>query len=231
VDYFNIAVDEAIAAVGTDTILNSCYPSAGGSSQFCDRINRFPGTGEIDFINDPQSNVGGDKTAGMDFNFRYQPQTSFGRVGLSLDATWLHKFDRRLASGNIVRAKGNYDLGVYSDWKATLGLSWANGPVSAASNIRWINGFKECQDNSCTVQEEGATPPPSRQVSDYYATDLNVAYDWEMKAGTATAQLGVNNVFDAKPAYIANGFTAGSDPTAYDYLGRYFYMRLSYNYY
>jgi outer membrane receptor protein involved in Fe transport len=41
----------------------------------------------------------------------------------------------------------------------------------------------------------------------------------------------VNNVFDAKPAYIANGFTAGSDPTAYDYMGRYFYMRLSYNYY
>jgi outer membrane receptor protein involved in Fe transport len=60
---------------------------------------------------------------------------------------------------------------------------------------------------------------------------LNVVYDWEMKAGTATAQLGVNNVFDAKPAYIANGFLAGSDPTAYDFMGRYMYLRLSYNYY
>jgi outer membrane receptor protein involved in Fe transport len=230
VDYFNIAVDEAIAAVGTDTILNSCYPSSGGSPQYCERISRFP-TGEIDRILDPQSNVGGDKTSGLDFNVRYQPQTSFGRVGVSLDATYLANFDRRLASGNIVKAKGTYDLGVYTDWKAILGLNWANGPLAAGANIRWINGFKECQENSCTVQEEGAVEPPSRQVSDYYSTDVNVAYDWEMKAGTATAQLGVNNLFDAKPAYVANGFTAGSDPTAYDYMGRYMYLRLSYNYY
>jgi outer membrane receptor protein involved in Fe transport len=230
VDYFNIEVDQSIAAVGSDTILNSCYPSSGGTSQFCERILRFP-TGEIDRILDPQSNVGGDKTSGLDFNVRYQPQTSFGRIGVSLDATWLHKFDRRLASGNIIKAKGTYDLGVYTDWKAMLGLNWANGPVSAGANIRWINGFKECQENSCTVQEEGAPEPPFRMVKDYYSTDVNVAYDWEMKAGTATAQLGVNNLFDAAPAYVANGFTAGSDPTAYDYMGRYMYLRLSYNYY
>ncbi|HLL01434.1 MAG TPA: TonB-dependent receptor [Myxococcaceae bacterium] len=230
VDYFNITVDESIAAVGSDTILNSCYPSAGGQSQFCERIERFP-TGEIDRILDPQSNVGGDETAGLDFNIRYQPQTSFGRVGLSLDATWLQKFNRRLASGNIIRAKGNYDLGVYTDWKANLGLSWANGPLSAAGNVRWINGFKECQENSCTVQEEGAVEAPSRMVSDYYATDVNVAYDWEMTKGRATAQLGVNNLFDTRPAYVANGFTAGSDPTAYDFMGRYVYVRLSYDYF
>ena len=40
----------------------------------------------------------------------------------------------------------------------------------------------------------------------------------------------MNNLFDAKPAYIANGFMAASDPTAYDFMGRYFYMRLSYRY-
>jgi iron complex outermembrane receptor protein len=230
VDYFNIAVEDSISSVGTDTIMNSCYPSSGGSSQYCDRITRFP-TGDIDSILDTQSNVGGDKTAGVDFNLRYQPQTSFGRVGVSLDATWLHKFDRRLASGNIIKGKGTYDLGVYTDWKAMLGLNWGNGPLSASANVRWINGFKECQENGCTVQEEGAVEPPSRQVKDYYSTDVNVAYDWEMKAGTATAQLGMNNVFDAAPAYVANGFLVGSDPTAYDFMGRFMYLRLSYNYY
>jgi hypothetical protein len=68
-------------------------------------------------------------------------------------------------------------------------------------------------------------------VSDYYATDVNVAYDWDMTKGRATAQLGVNNLFDTRPAYVANGFTAGSDPTAYDYMGRYVYVRLSYDYF
>jgi len=230
VDYFNIAVDGAITDVGADAILASCYPASGGPSELCERVVRFP-SGDIEYLFNPLANVGGDKTSGVDFNFRYQPETSFGKVGVSLDATWLHKFDRTLAGGTIIQGRGHYDLGVYTDWKANLGLSWASGPLSAAGNVRWINGFKECAGNACTVQNEEDPLPLSRQVKDYYATDLNVAYDWEMKAGTATAQLGVNNVFDAQPAFITEGFLGGSDPTSYDFMGRYMYVRLSYNYF
>lgn len=231
VDFFNIGVDQSISAVGSDTILSSCYPAAGGTPEFCDRILRYE-DGTIDTILDPQSNVGADDTSGLDFSFRYQPQTPFGRVGLSLDATYLGKFDRTLASGTVVRGKGTYDLGgVYTDWKGVLGLNWARDAVSAGANVRWINGFKECENNTCSRQSEDDPEPQSRMVKDYYAVDANVAYDWETKVGTATAQLGVNNVFDTEPPLVANGFTAGSDPTAYDFMGRYFYVRLSYNYY
>jgi outer membrane receptor protein involved in Fe transport len=43
--------------------------------------------------------------------------------------------------------------------------------------------------------------------------------------------LGVNNLFDVAPAVVANGFLASSDAATYDYMGRYFYVRLTYNYY
>ena len=39
--------------------------------------------------------------------------------------------------------------------------------------------------------------------------------------------IGINNVFDAAPAVIFNGFLGTSDASTYDYLGRYMYIRLS----
>ncbi|WP_240486456.1 TonB-dependent receptor domain-containing protein [Hyalangium minutum] len=234
VDYYLINVDNAITNLTADVILNSCY-SAGGpaSSQYCERITRDT-DGYIVDISDPLTNVGGDKTGGLDFSIRYSPQTPFGRVGVSADATWLQKFDRTLANGDVIKAKGNYDLdGVYTNWRANVGLNWARDSLAAAVNMRFINGFKECEFNSCQFDESdpNAVQPISRMVQDYYTFDANVSYDLELKSGTAGAQFGVNNLFNTKPVLVANGFLASSDASTYDYMGRYFYLRLTYNYY
>ena len=232
VDYYLINVDQAITQVTSAVILSSCYPTeAGATPELCERIHRNA-NGLITFIEDPLTNVGGDKTGGVDVSLRYSPMTPYGRFGFSVDGTWLQKFDRTLASGNVVRAKNTYDLtAVYSDLKANVGVSWARDALSAAVNMRFINGFRECENNSCSVQSEDAPPPLFRNVSDYYAFDASVMYDMETAAGTITGQLGVNNLFDTPPAVVANGFLASSDAATYDYMGRYFFLRLTYNYY
>jgi hypothetical protein len=38
------------------------------------------------------------------------------------------------------------------------------------------------------------------------------------------------NVFDKQPAVIYNGFTGASDPTAYDFVGRYPYARVTHTF-
>jgi outer membrane receptor protein involved in Fe transport len=231
VDYYLINVDQAITTLGADVILSSCYPSeAGKAPAFCDRVLRNA-NGLITSIEDPLTNVGGDSTGGVDFSIRYSPQTPYGRIGLSLDGTWLHKFDRTLAGGSVIKGRGVYDLGVYTDVKANAGVAWSRDALSAAVNMRFINGFKECEFNACNVEDPTAPPPLSRQVQDYYAFDANVMYDLELKTGSVTGQLGVNNLFNAAPAVVANGFLASSDAATYDYMGRYVYVRLTYNYY
>ena len=89
------------------------------------------------------------------------------------------------------------------------------------------------RSNSCQVDESdaNAVQPISRMVKDYYTFDANVSYDMDLKTGSAGAQLGVNNLFNTKPPLVANGFLASSDASTYDYMGRYFYLRLTYNYY
>ncbi len=232
VDFYAINIDDAITNVTPSIILNSCYPDeAGVTPQYCDRIHR-DAFGLINSISDPLSNVGGDKTGGLDLSLRYRPQTPYGSFTFSADATWLQKFDRTLADGKVVKARNTYDLTqVYTDWKANLGVGWTQEGLSASANMRFINGFKECEANSCFVEDPEAPEPLSRMVHDYYTFDASVAYDWQMRIGSASAQLGVNNLFDAQPAQVFNGFLASSDASTYDYMGRYFYLRLTYNYY
>ena len=47
------------------------------------------------------------------------------------------------------------------------------------------------------------------------------------KAGTTRMTVGVNNLLNQKPSLIYIGFAGDSDASTYDYMGRYFYARLS----
>lgn len=231
-DYYNIGVDKAITNVTSNVILSNCYPTETGvMPQYCERITR-DSDGFIQKIDDPQTNVGGDQMSGVDLSLRYQPHTPYGRFGFSADVAYLHDFTRTFAGNRVVRARNTYDLSeVHVDWKGNLGVSWALDRLSASTNARWINGFKECQGNSCQVTDPAAPAPRSRQVESYYTLDANVAYNLETTAGNSTVQVGVNNLLDRAPATVFNGFLANSNPQTYDYMGRYFYMRLTHSFY
>jgi outer membrane receptor protein involved in Fe transport len=41
---------------------------------------------------------------------------------------------------------------------------------------------------------------------------------------------GVNNLLNVEPARVYNGFAANSDTSAYDYMMRYFYARISHKF-
>jgi outer membrane receptor protein involved in Fe transport len=56
------------------------------------------------------------------------------------------------------------------------------------------------------------------------------SYTLRSPAGRTTLGAGVNNLGDHKPEVIYNGFTAASDPTAYDFMGRFGYVRLSHQF-
>lgn len=228
VDYYNIKVINAIQSVTGDVILASCYPAQGGAPAYCDRIHRAA-DGLIRSIDDPLSNVGGDQLSGIDFQIDYSPQTPVGAVGLTLNLNYLGFFDRTLADGRVIHAKGSYDLSlVLPEWKGNITASYGNHGWSGALTVRWLEGFRECEDNACQQTDPTAPPPRTRNIDAYAAADVNVGYKLSHPGGSATSfSLGVNNLFDTAPPYIVNGFTATSDSTAYDYMGRYFYLRLS----
>jgi outer membrane receptor protein involved in Fe transport len=236
VDYYNITINNTLAPIGASTILNACYfgdPAA--APRYCALIQRDENTRRISNIMNLTTNAGQDKTDGIDLAMRYDLPTEVGRWGFLFDGTWLHQYNRTLADGRVVRARGRFDLattgGVYPAFKFNAGLRWALSGFGAGINTRFLGSFTECGTSSGNFAGSGLCYVNStyqRRVDAYNTYDLYVTYAFNSAFGKTSLAAGVNNVFNKEPSRIYNGFTSASDPTAYadGFMGRFGYLRV-----
>ena len=79
----------------------------------------------------------------------------------------------------------------------------------------------------CLVDPSGcsAAGVPSRTVSYWNEWDLLASYTVSTSFGKTTLVAGVNNLFNTPPPVIYSAFWPTSDPTAYDFVGRFVYGR------
>ncbi|MGC4113518.1 MAG: TonB-dependent receptor [Myxococcales bacterium] len=231
VDYYHIKITNSISSYGPDVILNGCYGGESLNDAYCSKIKRNPNNGLITSIDDQSVNVGGDTTAGLDFGARYDFGTSIGRFSITADVNWLQMMDTELSDGTIVHAKGNYDTQlVYAPFKGVAGISWGYKGVGAGFHGRYISSFKECANNQCSVADGEPEPKLYRNVSDYGALDFYLSYDLKTDYGKTGFLFGVNNLTDVDPPWIYNGQIVKTDPSSYDFLGRYFYLKVSHTF-
>jgi outer membrane receptor protein involved in Fe transport len=246
VDWYQTSVDKLVGTIGTAAIIQGCIPAGFNSpadpyQPYCSLIRRATSDGHILYVVDVNQNVGRLETSGVDFGVRYDLPTAAGRFRLGVEGTWLSKFDRilELATGKQVQhGKGTYDLGAMPEWKANFHLAWARGGLNAGAMVRYVGGFKECgafsTDDGVYESTGGLcyadAAAPSRQVGSYAAVDLHGGYTLRSSAGTTNLAVGVNNAFDRKPQYVYAAPLANSDAQLYDFLGRYFYVRLGHTY-
>jgi outer membrane receptor protein involved in Fe transport len=234
-DYWRLQIDEAIATIPAETILGQCYNS--GVQQFCDLITRDPGTHNISAIADTIQNVGSRSTSGLDFSAAYSYKVKgAGTLRHAVEGTYLFKQNLDTAtknadgSENIIHGRGNYDLGINPDVKINLFTQWSHpSGISAGFNARFIDGFREC-DGGCNTPQpppmDGMPPNLPRHVSAYATGDLFFNYALKSRQGVTQIAVGLNNVINAKPAIIYTGGALNSDESAYDFLGRFLYIRL-----
>jgi outer membrane receptor protein involved in Fe transport len=240
VDYYHITVDDVVGTMGAAGILAACYPAAAGSGAtpaFCDQVHRAPSTGRILFISDSSLNLAQLSTSGIDFSARYALPTPVGRFAFGLDLTWLRDFDRSQRIGattQVVHGKGTFDLGALPEWKANLGTTWSFAGFSAGTVARYIGRFKECAafnaDNNRYESVGGLcyadANAPARQIPHYIALDLHASYTLSSPVGRTLLLVGINNVFDKRPEFVYSAPLANSDPSIYDFVGRFVYGRL-----
>ena len=249
VDYFNIRVDDAIGVTGTPNILNGCY--AGGVDEYCGLVVRN-NAGRIAYVNDFYANIGTIRTGGIDFAIRYMLPTDVGRFAFGFDGSWLafYNITLKLKSGPAkIEGKGTYDAGSYGalpQFKATAGLDWSLGGFLAGLTGRYVSSFNECSNpfdpttaaggicEIITVDPVKGTqvdPNPLRQrVKSFYQLDVHAGYTLTSTIGKTTLYAGILNLIDKAPPYIYSAALANSDPSTYDYVGRYFYGRIQHRF-
>jgi outer membrane receptor protein involved in Fe transport len=102
--------------------------------------------------------------------------------------------------------------------KANLSASWRHqGGFTAGFNVTWVGDFLECEQNDCN---DGNL---SRTVDAYRKVDVFTSFP----VGGMTVAMGVNNVNDVPPPTIFIGFQGDSDAATYNYLGRFFWARIT----
>jgi outer membrane receptor protein involved in Fe transport len=242
-DYWNIGIDHAISQIGESAILAGCYPSDPTKAPaFCDLVVRDPVTKQVTSIVNLNRNVGAERTDGLDLAARYVLRTrALGRFAFAFDGTYLYRYDKTLPDGTVVHGRGTFDMnnqagavagvgGVFPAVKFNAGVVWALGPVGAGLSTRFIGAFDECGDPAGDFSGGGLCYQDAtfrRHVSAQATFDAGVSYALASAAGRTTFRAGVQNVFDAKPAVIYNGFLAATDPTTYDVAGRFVYLRVT----
>ncbi|HEY6912335.1 MAG TPA: TonB-dependent receptor [Myxococcales bacterium] len=240
-DYFNVTIDDAIGITGTANIINGCYVN--GVDQYCSLITRND-AGGIQFVDDFFANVGRIRTGGIDFAVRYALPTTAGRFGFGFDGSYLAFYDStiKLQGGNqTIHGKGSYDAGSYGalpPFKATTGVDWSMGGLLAGLTGRYVSSFDECSNpfDPSTAQGgicdlgNGVNNPNRRRVSSYFQLDAHAGYTLASKLGKTSFFVGISNLLDKAPPYIYSAALANSDPSTYDYVGRFVYGRLQHTF-
>ena len=245
VDYYNIQITNTIVGGGnasqlTSQYLGSCYPGDRGTqnADACSHIHRDPATGQISAVDDYFRNFGDLRTYGIDFAGRYSLPTDFGRFGFLVDANVLLKLDQGLYS--TVKGAGNYDLGVNPTLKMNIGLNYGIGGFNAGILAHYIGQFTECaaadgSNVNAFCSDHNIDPATGQEfkphtIASETTFDVMAGYALRNPLGMTNFTVGIRNAFNTNPTRIYNSFLTYADPTAYDFVGRYFFGRISHTF-
>jgi outer membrane receptor protein involved in Fe transport len=243
VDYFNIALNGAIAPLGggLQNTLNLCYVILKDpNSDYCKAVNRNPATGEI---NDPyvvkilNANTGQLKTSGLDFGLRYHLpigallSAMHSSIDLSSNYTYLYEFTATpvAAFPNIK----NYCAGSFGptcgqplpNFRGISRLTLNLDDISISLRHRYIGPVTT--DRYIVPLRQGSTATPALNTIVYPNLPAVNYFDvsFDAKVGKRLEMFGgANNVFGLQPPVTTQGPNANTFSATYDVLGVEFFL-------
>jgi outer membrane receptor protein involved in Fe transport len=216
-DWYNIEIQDAIQAVQSQDIVDTCYDLSTFPNQYCDLFSRnrnplsqtFLG---FNFLRQTQINFGRLETAGLDLTAAYGFSLGDHNFNLRAAATYVDKLNRFFDPIDTSLADpGLRELGA-PQWAGSGSISWGFRDVSLTWRLQYIGE----QGAAAAVQIEQIDTDfgPAGLAPAYWLHDLNFNID-------ATEQFsfygGVNNLTDARPFPASTAFPVSG-------VGRFFYI-------
>jgi outer membrane receptor protein involved in Fe transport len=228
VDYYRIRVDNLIAVLGAQTILNQCYDLA-RPNQYCSLLN--PRNPDFSFANPALTSAGVNfaafKADGIDIELSYRRTFENGhRLNFRAIATYVIRRDNFTSPTDpTFRDRILSEVGD-PQWSANVNISYGIGPW----DLRWSMNYIGPQVIGAYESYYGidGRPPQNADLTGeisypdmlYHAVRLSYRVNERFQFYG-----GVDNLFDADPRILRNTFgsTGTAGGTSWDYIGRYFY--------
>jgi iron complex outermembrane recepter protein len=239
VDYFDFLIEDEVTQLGASTIVRECYDSDNFATEpLCNQFDRNATDGRIELIRDSFINVATQSNKGYDVNITYRTDTDYGQLILSTQHTFQTESEERLfedsdiedTNGEFGNPKhvGNFNAILQrDDWT----FNWNVRYIGEVSNyLSYGNDEEERFD--ATYRGEEVRVVLDADAVFYHAFSVNKEFDEGL-----SATFGVANAFDQKPPRVTTLNlgelnTSGNSAfySQYDWLGRRFFLNLSYDF-
>ncbi len=232
-DYFDFLIENEITQLGIGNILAGCYSSEFfGSEPLCDLFERDPVDLRVNNVVDDFINIATQRNRGWDFSLNYRTELEIGQLNINTKHTYQTEDSTELFPGT------NRDTnGEFGDPKhvGTLAVSLSDDDWSVDWFARYVDSVSNvARDGGDTITYRGETVRAVKSAPHFIYHTLSSTYTFGNSGVTGT--FGISNVFDKRPPQVTTIGTSVSSAgdsafyTQYDWLGRSFFLNLSYDF-
>ena len=197
VDYWNIDITNAVAAISAQNIVDGCYDAPSLDNQFCKLFTRNRNAASptflgFNFLRQTDVNFAGLEVSGVDFDLDYRFDTdSAGRFSFGLSGSYLEKRNNFEFFGEPDRANPEKLEINNPEWVVNASIGWDKGAWGLRLDSTWwdrqLYRFVEVE-----VQRDTLDPVAPAVWSH------SVAARYELD-GSTTILVGIDNLTDEKP--------------------------------
>lgn len=225
IDFFDIKIQDAIAALSGQQIIDECQ---NGNALLCSFIGRDPETNRILEIQIPNTNIATLREKGLDLEFGYAMDVGTGELSFRALGTYIHELSTAsISNAPAIDRAGDVgsENGGLPHWSGRLNIKYSNGPFSINVQERYVGPGKF--DNTYNTDRYNAPGVPITYINDNRIkarayTDLTLRYQFQAGGAEVEAFGIVTNVLDQAPPIvpILRGVMTQTNFFLYDVLGR-----------
>lgn len=205
-DYYSIEIEDAIQAVTSQDIVDTCYDLATFPNDFCGLFtrNRTPGSPTflgLNFLQQTQINFAKLETRGIDFQVNYGFDLGENNFNLQVGGNWTERLNRFFDPVDTTLVNpGLRELGA-PEWAGFGSVTWNRGAFTLNYGVQYIGSTAAA--SVIQIERIDAEFGPAGFAPEYWLH--NVAFNLD-----ATDQItlygGINNLTDEEPYLSSSAY-------------------------
>lgn len=232
IDYWSVDLEDVIAAVGAETIVQRCFnrdganPTFSPTNQWCQLFSRDQNDGGVINLSQLSRNQAFAKVTGVDIVVDYNLNLQrYGALRWNITSTYTEKYETQTTSVDPIRnysgTIGATTASATPKWRVNLTTSYTLGDLNVQLSNRWID--KMVHANTVT----GGSPVSNTGTAATWYHDLAVRY---ALTRNVALRAGVSNLTDQKPRLYSPNVQSNTDPSTFDVLGRRYFVGVNANF-
>ena len=217
-DYYSIRIENAIAAVQAQDIVNTCYDNTTFPNPFCSLFTRNgpsagPATFGFNFLTQTQLNFGRIETSGIDasINYGFDIAREY-KVNIGLNGNWTEKVNRFFDPTDLTNVNPALRELSVPEFQGTANLNIKRGPFSFGYNVQYIDSTAAAI--AINIERIALEFGDAGFAPTYFIHGLSFNVDVFKNSAIYG---GVNNLTDAQPYLSSSAFPVSG-------LGRLFFL-------